>query len=97
MEDVRWKSPFPYTLAFNLFKKHFTELNEAYWAFVPANNTIKALAKKQLHKDSDDPPTQKQIDLVKKLCKEKKLNAPEKWSKKAYSGFIYHNTKKKEK
>ena len=55
MEDVRWKSPFPYTLAFNLFKKHFTELNEAYWAFVPANNTIKSLAKKQLHKDSDDP------------------------------------------
>ena len=39
--DVRWKSPLPYTLAFNLFKKHYTELNEIYWAFVPASNTIK--------------------------------------------------------
>lgn len=28
MIDVRWKSPFPHTLAFNLFKKHITELNQ---------------------------------------------------------------------
>lgn len=55
MIDVRWKSPFPYTLAFNLFKKHFTELNDAYWAFVPANNTIKSQAKKNLQNESDDP------------------------------------------
>ena len=55
MIDVRWKSPFPYTLAFNLFKKHFTELNNACWAFVPANNTIKSQAKKNLKNESDDP------------------------------------------
>ena len=77
---------------------------ERYWHNRRFNNraeAIRQLVKQGLmeleDKDSDDPPTQKQIELVKKLCKEKKLEAPEKWSKKAYSGFIYHNTKKEEK
>ena len=48
MNNVRWKSPFPYTLAFNLFKQHFEEINRSYWAFVPAANTVKALAKRNL-------------------------------------------------
>lgn len=54
MEDVRWKSPFCNTLAFTLFKKHFTELNDCYWAFVPAAATIIGKSKKVLH-NTDDP------------------------------------------
>ena len=55
MSNVRWNSPFPYTLAFNLFKQHFEEINRAYWAFVPVVNTIKSLAKKNLVDDNADP------------------------------------------
>ena len=54
MMNERWKSTFPYTLAFNLFKKHITELNKAYWSFVPAANTIISLSKKET-KFKDDP------------------------------------------
>lgn len=55
MSNARWESPFQYTLAFNLFKKHFTELNQAYWAFIPAYNTIKSTSKKSLSSDDSDP------------------------------------------
>ena len=55
MSNVRWESPFPYTLAFNLFKQHIEEINRAYWAFVPAANTIKSLAKKNLVNAEADP------------------------------------------
>lgn len=55
MNNVRWNSPFPYTLAFNLFKQHFEEINRSYWAFVPVANTIKSLAKKNLVDDNADP------------------------------------------
>ena len=55
MSNVRWKSPFPYTLAFNLFKQHIEEINRSYWAFVPTANTIKTLAKKNLVNDDADP------------------------------------------
>lgn len=55
MNNVRWESPFPYSLAFNLFKQHFEEINRSYWAFVPAANTIKSFAKKNLHDDNADP------------------------------------------
>lgn len=55
MSNVRWESPFPYTLAFNLFKQHIEEINRSYWAFVPAANTIKSLAKKNLVNDDADP------------------------------------------
>ncbi len=51
----RWLSPFPYTLAFNLFRQHLTELNNVYWAFVPASNTIKKSAKIALAEDDADP------------------------------------------
>lgn len=55
MSNVRWESPFPYSLAFNLFKQHFEEINRSYWAFVPVANTIKSYAKKNLMDDSADP------------------------------------------
>lgn len=55
MSNVRWESPFPYSLAFNLFKQHFEEINRSYWAFVPVANTIKSLAKKNLIDDDADP------------------------------------------
>ena len=57
MGNVRWESPFPYSLAFNLFKQHFEEINRSYWAFVPAANTIKSFAKKALLDDNADPKT----------------------------------------
>ena len=57
MSNARWNSPFPYSLAFNLFKQHFEEINRSYWAFVPVANTIKSLAKKNLVDDNADPKT----------------------------------------
>lgn len=55
MTDERWNSPFPHTIAYYLFKKHFTELNQVYWSFVPAYNTILSEAKKNLNDDNADP------------------------------------------
>lgn len=55
--DVRWNSPFPYTLAYNLYKKHILELNQIYWAYVPASNTIKKATQKALGNDEADPKT----------------------------------------
>ena len=55
MANERWCSPFPHTIAYNLFKKHFTELNQVYWSFVPAYNTIVSKAKKELVSDEADP------------------------------------------
>ena len=40
MADERWISPFKNSLAYYLFMKHFTELNDVYWAHVPASDTI---------------------------------------------------------
>ena len=54
MGNVRWESPFPYSLAFNLFKQHFEEINRSYWAFVPTVYTIKTLAKENLSDDYAD-------------------------------------------
>lgn len=53
----RWTSPFPYTLAYNLFRQHITELNNIYWSFVPVSNTIKKSAKNALQTDNADPKT----------------------------------------
>ena len=53
MSNERWESPFPHTIAYSLFKKHFTEINQIYWAFVPASNTIKSHAKKEAIKNND--------------------------------------------
>jgi len=55
MNSIRWESPFPYTLAFNLFKQHIEEISRAYWAFVPTANTIKSFAKNNLENDDADP------------------------------------------
>lgn len=54
MSNERWTSPFPHTIAYTLFKKHFTEINRVYWAFVPANNTIQKFAKEKA-KINQDP------------------------------------------
>lgn len=40
MKNVRWNSPFPYSICHKLFIEHLTELNKMYWAHVPAANTI---------------------------------------------------------
>lgn len=40
MDNVRWNSPFPYSICRKLFINHMTELNRMYWAHVPAANTI---------------------------------------------------------
>lgn len=40
MADERWVSPFKNSLAYFLFMKHFTEINDVYWAHVPASDTI---------------------------------------------------------
>ena len=37
---------------------------------------------------TDNPPSQKQIDLVKNLCKERGVEPPEVYSSKAFSYFI---------
>lgn len=55
MADERWRSPFAHTIAFALFKKHFTELNRVYWAHVPAANTIEKKAFEALKSDDADP------------------------------------------
>lgn len=57
MADARWISPFPYTIAFRLFKQHFTELNNIYWSFVPVDSTIKKTAKSALQANDADPKT----------------------------------------
>lgn len=57
---------------------------------------LQGLSELEDHK-SDNPPTQKQIDLVKKLCKERCVAAPEEWSNKAYSAFISRYIKSKNK
>lgn len=45
MADERWKNPFGKSIAFILFNKHFTELNNIYWAHIPVRNTIKKQVK----------------------------------------------------
>ena len=41
MHDERWVNPFNHSMAYILFMKHFTELNNVYWAHIPVRNTIK--------------------------------------------------------
>ena len=57
MSNERWMSPFGKTIAFTLFSKHFTELNDIYWAHVPAASTIESKAKKALTSPDADPKT----------------------------------------
>lgn len=56
MTDVRWNTPFDYSFAYKLFEKHFTELNEMYWAHVPAANTIQKMAM-EFQTSGDNIPT----------------------------------------
>lgn len=60
--NERWQSPYPRTIAYNLFIKHFTELNDVYWAHVPAASTIEKKALQELGSEDADP---KQYFLVK--------------------------------
>lgn len=55
MANERWNSPFPHTIAFVLFKEHFTELNNVYWAHVPAASTIEKKALEALKAEDADP------------------------------------------
>ena len=55
MIDVRWTSPFEHTIPFSLFHKHFTEINDAYWAYVPAASTIEKRALEDLQNEAEDP------------------------------------------
>ena len=48
MSNERWNSPYDHTIVFSLFKKNFTELNNSYWAHIPAANKIKKLAKTEI-------------------------------------------------
>lgn len=57
MANERWNSPFNKTIAYTLFIKHFTELNDIYWAHVPAASTIESKAKQALCPTSADPKT----------------------------------------
>ena len=55
MSNERWESPFPHTIPYLLFIKHFTELNDIYWAHVPAKNTIEKKAFEFLKNKEADP------------------------------------------
>ena len=55
MANERWNSPFSHTIAFVLFKEHFTELNNIYWAHVPAASTIEKKALEALKSKDADP------------------------------------------
>lgn len=55
MANERWVSPFKHTIAYILFVKHFTELNNIYWAHVPAASTIEKKALEALGSPESDP------------------------------------------
>lgn len=55
MANERWSSPFSHTIAFVLFKEHFTELNSVYWAHVPAASTIEKKSLEALKSEDADP------------------------------------------
>ncbi|MBQ7661022.1 MAG: hypothetical protein IJS44_03100 [Clostridia bacterium] len=80
----RWNSPFPHTLAFELFRRHFTELNNIYWAHVPAANTIQRKAKDALQSESSDP---KSFFLVPDADDRRIATTYSQW-KSSYSDFL---------
>ena len=51
MSNERWISPYNHSIPYILFSKHFTEINNVYWAYVPASSTIE---KKALEKLKDN-------------------------------------------
>ena len=48
LNSDRWNSPYDHTMVYGLFKRNFTELNDAYWAHCPASNTIQRKAKAEI-------------------------------------------------
>lgn len=40
MKNFRWDTPFARSLSYKLFIEHYTEINDMYWANLPAANTI---------------------------------------------------------
>lgn len=48
-ENIRWKNNFNHSIAYELFIKHYTQLNEMYWANVPVINTIEKQVKEQFN------------------------------------------------
>lgn len=77
MSNERWNSQFPHTIPYNLFKRHFTEINQIYWAFVPASNTIKSYAKEKSQNDADP----KKIFLIHDDDDRRIAGTYEKWKK----------------
>lgn len=55
MRDVRWETPFKRSIPYYLFLKHLTELNEIYWAYVPAASTIEKKSQEALSGPAADP------------------------------------------
>lgn len=55
MSDERWISPYNHSIPYILFSKHFTEINNVYWAYVPASSTIEKKALESLKEQSADP------------------------------------------
>lgn len=47
-KDERWQTTQNGSLSYILFLKHFTEINNAYWAFRPAANTIVRFARDEI-------------------------------------------------
>ena len=55
MPNERWNSPYSHSIPYILFSKHFTEINNVYWAYVPASSTIEKKAIESLKDKSADP------------------------------------------
>lgn len=47
-KNARWKTTQNGSIPYILFSKHFTEINNAYWAYRPASSTIKHFAKNEM-------------------------------------------------
>lgn len=88
-------------LTFSVDEKTATRIDK-YWHNRRLKNRaegLRLLVKQGLAEledhNAENQPTQKQIDLVKQLCKEQNIEPPEHWSNKAYSVFISKHVKKK--
>lgn len=53
--DERWFSPYNHTIAYTLFMRHFSELNDVYWSYVPAACTVEKKAKDGLGSGDANP------------------------------------------
>ena len=55
MSNERWISPYNHSIPYILFSKHFTEINNVYWSYVPASSTIEKKALEGLNDPLADP------------------------------------------